>query len=336
MRRRGLAVHSTWCGQPPVGGGSFKMYQECSADVCSDVDCAFSDWSAWSNCSDTCHGHRMQSREIAIEGSGSGASCSGPLENWERCNPAPGNNSAPSSCTSNLRVPVDCQMNDWSNWTACTATTGRGVQQRSRTTSTLPEYGGQACPSILSEARTCSGAMSSAEVDCVWSEWSDWGVCVNSQRTRSRSILTHEVNGYPCQGSTQQIGGCGTSVMSDFFCEWADWMPWTDCSASCGAGATRTRFRSLQVNPVDEVQERYKLPDLQTKLDEMQSTRLQEITGAFAFGAVSLALVAALVRFGGVGVRGLWLSDAQTPRYQSVQQHHYEGMQSNLHEAFAE
>lgn len=82
---------------------------------------------------------------------------------------------------------VDCVMSEWSAWTTCTRSNGTpltcdpsspkiiGIQTRSRSVDTPPEFDGAIC-GVARDSRLCNSH------DCeVWCEefgaWSDWGAC---------------------------------------------------------------------------------------------------------------------------------------------------------------
>jgi len=46
----------------------------------------------------------------------------------------------------NTPSPIDCTMNDWKAWGACSATCGSGTRSRSRTVEIPAQHGGKACP----------------------------------------------------------------------------------------------------------------------------------------------------------------------------------------------
>jgi hypothetical protein len=85
-------------------------------------------------------------------------------------------------------IAVDCVLSEWSEWSACSS----GTQTRTRTVITAPENGGNAC-GVLSESRAC--VTPPTPIDCVVSEWSEWGLCVNGSQERTRTVITSPANG---------------------------------------------------------------------------------------------------------------------------------------------
>jgi hypothetical protein len=85
-------------------------------------------------------------------------------------------------------IPIDCVLSNWSDWSECSG----GLQTRTRTVVTSPQYGGNPCGATI-ETRDCQEPL--PPVDCLVSEWSAWGACVNGSQTRTRTILTSPANG---------------------------------------------------------------------------------------------------------------------------------------------
>lgn len=85
-------------------------------------------------------------------------------------------------------VPIDCVLSDWTDWSECSG----GLQTRTRTIVTAPEYGGNPCGATI-ETRDCQAPL--PPVDCLVSEWSEWSSCVNGSQTRTRTVLVTPENG---------------------------------------------------------------------------------------------------------------------------------------------
>jgi len=94
----------------PVEGDTTE-YLTCNEQDCADesVDCEFSAWSEYSDCSATCNGVMDRSRRIKTNSDKGGLPCEGNLKEVEACNVGlcdPG-------------VPVACTFTDWGYWSAC-------------------------------------------------------------------------------------------------------------------------------------------------------------------------------------------------------------------------
>lgn len=94
-------------------------------------------------------------------------------------------------------IPIDCVLSDWSDWSECSG----GLQTRTRTVVTSPQYGGNPCGPTI-ETRDCEEPL--PPVDCLVSEWSEWGPCIGGVQIRTRTILT-----------TPKYGGASCPVLSE-------------------------------------------------------------------------------------------------------------------------
>lgn len=230
---------SPWCSgtskrtrtttrEPANGGvacGSIAEVQNCT-NVC--VDCEWGSWVAWSNCPVGCGGAKQKrSRNVLVQQAGRGKPCQG-------------NSSEVRGC-GELACPVDCSMEDWTDWTSCTPYC-KGSQSRTRSILVDPANGGKACGET-SLVVNCSNAC----VDCQVSDWSAWSPCSVScgsgQQSRKRVVLVEpEGQGAPCPADLlDEKEGCNaTECPVD--CAWQDWAPWNGCPATCG-GAIQNRTR---------------------------------------------------------------------------------------------
>lgn len=148
----------------PVGNGteceSSVETQECNSNEC-DIDCEMGEWSEWTECDKSCDsGQQVRSRDVMVQPSGNGAQCELDRETQE-CNTDP--------------CDVDCKMGDWSDWTECSQTCGRGFQGRSREIEIEPLGNGTKCESNV-ESQYCN------QEECppvcgTYGDWSDWTEC---------------------------------------------------------------------------------------------------------------------------------------------------------------
>ena len=105
---------------------------------------------------------------------------------------------------------VDCQVNPWSSWSACSQVQcGKwGTRQRTRTVQVPPLCGGTPCPS-LQEGESCQGTL---RVDCKLSSWSKWSACsqpCGGSQTSSRYVVTNEqCGGTPCSTTLTKRQPC--------------------------------------------------------------------------------------------------------------------------------
>ncbi|XP_069497466.1 hemicentin-1 isoform X2 [Ambystoma mexicanum] len=145
-----------------------------------------------------------------------------------------------------LTVQVHGGFSEWLEWQACSVTCDLGVQKRSRRCNNpLPANGGRHCQGPDVESRSCQNKP--CPVDGDWSDWSPWEECSrtcghgNRTRTRTCSNPPAQHGGRPCDGRAMEVTVCNPRP-----CPvdgvWGAWMPWGDCSETCGKG-TQSRQR---------------------------------------------------------------------------------------------
>jgi uncharacterized protein YegL len=150
-------IMNTMCGIKVIRLQIFQM----SEKDAFFADCEVGDWVP-QECSVSCAGgSQVLTREVLAEAS-YGAPCP-PLEMEQECNTQP--------------CPVDCEMNDWSGWSACSKDCGGGVMSRSRIVQRESEFGGEECGAV-SDAQMCNA--DACNVPCELGDWLEWGSCTKA------------------------------------------------------------------------------------------------------------------------------------------------------------
>ncbi|XP_077447013.1 adhesion G protein-coupled receptor B1-like isoform X1 [Stigmatopora argus] len=180
------------------------------------------EWSPWSACSVTC-GEGWQSRTRVCATSSFSTQCTGPLRENRPCN--------------NTAVcPVDGAWDEWTPWSLCSSTCGRGYRDRTRTCR-LPQNGGEPCKGPSRQNKLCNIAV--CPVDGHWNEWSVWSPCSascsNGTMQRTRECNGPSYGGSECQGSWKESINCFLKECPVGGC-WHAWSSWGSCSKTCGGG----------------------------------------------------------------------------------------------------
>uniref|UniRef100_A0AAY4AGY7 Adhesion G protein-coupled receptor B1 n=1 Tax=Denticeps clupeoides TaxID=299321 RepID=A0AAY4AGY7_9TELE len=181
------------------------------------------EWSPWSVCSATC-GEGWQSRTRFCVSSSYSTQCSGPLREQRPCN-----NSAV--------CPVHGVWEEWSPWSLCSSTCGRGERERTRTCKP-PQFGGEPCTGPEKQRKFCNIAV--CPVDGVWNEWSSWSSCSascsNGTMQRIRECNGPSYGGSECRGEWLETRECnlGECPVDG---RWQLWSSWSSCTKTCGGGS---------------------------------------------------------------------------------------------------
>jgi len=137
------------------------------------TDCEVTEW-VIEECSASCGGGTQKMTRNLMVHPINGTRCP-PTEMRRSCNT--------DSC------PVDCKVDVWSEWSECTADCDGGVKTRIRSKTVEAENGGDPCPST-SESIQCN--VDACNVDCMLSDWSDWGLCskqcAGGHQTHTRQV----------------------------------------------------------------------------------------------------------------------------------------------------
>jgi uncharacterized protein YegL len=75
-----------------------------------------------------------------------------------------------------FKCPIDCEVDDWSDWSECTRECGGGTETRSRNIKTKPAFGGKGCDP-LTDVQSCA-TNTPCNKHCVLSKvWTPWTPC---------------------------------------------------------------------------------------------------------------------------------------------------------------
>jgi len=193
----------------------------------------------------------LRTRGIKRDAVHGGDVCSSPLREIRGCE----------------KVPVDCEMSEWSIFQECSSTCGQGQQRLHRRIVRYPANGGNQCPESLMKTEPCEIKPCEARADCTVGPWSSWescsSTCDTGSQARSREIVAMpRGGGKACEMTLLQVTECkGLLPCEDVNCAMGDWEDWGPCLKSCGAG---DRLRSRRpVHPAKPGGKPCKVSDLE-------------------------------------------------------------------------
>uniref|UniRef100_A0A8C7XLQ4 Adhesion G protein-coupled receptor B1b n=1 Tax=Oryzias sinensis TaxID=183150 RepID=A0A8C7XLQ4_9TELE len=193
-----------------------------TAAVDTPADAKTEEWSSWSACSVSC-GEGWQSRARLCATSSFTSECTGSLREIRECN-------------NTVVCPVDGAWDEWTPWSLCSSTCGRGYRARTRTCK-QPQNGGQPCNGPEKQTKFCNIAV--CPVDGSWNEWSAWtacsSTCSNGTMQRTRECNGPSYGGSECHGSWKESANCFLKECP-VDGRWHSWSSWGSCSKTCGGG----------------------------------------------------------------------------------------------------
>ncbi|XP_028452519.1 adhesion G protein-coupled receptor B2 isoform X3 [Perca flavescens] len=201
-------------------------------------DPAAEEWSQWSVCSLTC-GQGWQVRTRSCVSSPYGTLCSGALRETRMCN-----NTASCPGEPGITGSVHGLWEEWSSWSLCSVTCGRG--SRTRTRKCVNGGGAVACGRPESQTKLCNIAV--CPVEGQWLEWGPWSRCsvtCNTGTQQRQRRCSASVHGWAeCKGPHQESRECTNHSCSGGG-NWGNWNHWSLCSKTCDSGWQR-RFRMCE------------------------------------------------------------------------------------------
>jgi len=216
---------------------SLKSSEVCGMRKCP-VDCVhIKVWTKYSACTKTCGGGvQSKQRSVITQASAGGKACQKKAIFSERlCNVQ--------------KCAIDCVQSQWSAFSKCTATCGKGTKLHRRSTKVAAAFGGKAC-GATTETKAC--AWNKCPINCKYSAFGKWTVCNKScgkgGMFRYRSILKNGLfGGKACkEGAKVRYQMCNTKPCPVPCIPVSHWFEWSKCTKTCGNGGTQSRIREIK------------------------------------------------------------------------------------------
>lgn len=189
-----------------------------------------------------------RSRDIAVAPKNQGAACAAlPADEIREC----------GTQTCDTKKCIDGEWDEWTEWAACSATCGGGVQPRRRVLKTVANSCGAPVKGPEVEYRSCKSKVACSSSDCKFGDWDKWSGCTEACDGVTRRVRVIEKpgtgDGKFCDGSLTELKtcnphlstkGCVAAVKTD--CEFDEWSS-SKCMVTCGKGVVmKTRQVKVQ------------------------------------------------------------------------------------------
>ncbi|KAM4617923.1 spondin-1 isoform 1-T1 [Discoglossus pictus] len=186
---------------------------KCMMPECHTIPCVLSPWSDWSDCSVTC-GKGTRTRQRMLKSPAELGDCNEELKQMEKC--------MLPEC------PINCELTEWSHWSECNKSCGKGHVIRTRMITMEPQFGGVLCPETV-QRKKCRLKKCQKNTGTEKRR-------LKEAREKRRSERTKE----DPEGEQYPV------------CKMKPWSAWTECTKYCGGGiqerfmTVKKRFKSSQ------------------------------------------------------------------------------------------
>ncbi|XP_078106430.1 spondin-1a isoform X2 [Sander vitreus] len=199
-----------------ICGAEVLEVVKCMMPECHTIPCMLTPWSDWSDCSVTC-GKGSRTRQRMLKSSVELGECTEDLEQVEKC--------MLPEC------PIDCVMSDWTEWSECNKSCGKGHTIRTRMVKLEPQFGGDPCAETIQrkkcKIRKCNRGQANSDEKKRRKEQRE-----KRRSKQGRADVTSEHPG----------------------CKMRPWSSWTECTKLCGGGiqerlmTVKQRFKTAQLS----------------------------------------------------------------------------------------
>ncbi|XP_019406977.1 PREDICTED: spondin-1 isoform X2 [Crocodylus porosus] len=183
-------------------------------EECAPSSCLVTEWGEWDECSASC-GMGMKKRYRMIKMTpADGSMCKTETTEAEKC--------MMPEC------PIDCELTEWSHWSECNKSCGKGHMIRTRMIKMEPQFGGAPCPETV-QRKKCRIRKCLRNPSIEKRRWKE------AREKRRSEQAKKDID-------SEQYPGC----------KMRPWTAWSECTKLCGGGIqerfmiVKKRFKNTQ------------------------------------------------------------------------------------------